>query len=155
MLGNMHTNGERVSLPELLLCWLGWCRSRLPRWRVGSCLAEEALRSGEDGESCSLPLATGIRQELGTAVWCSQCQLLACLVNYLVNWLLKFPTACPLLHSGPAAELFTLFSARKMDRLCLSSWMSCREEPELIPYATAGLGDGGRVMPRNPHSGPN
>lgn len=84
-------------------------RSEAAQMASGIWLAEEALRSDEDRENCFLPLATDIRQELGTAGWCLQCQLLACLVNYLVNWPLKFPTACPLLHSKPAAELFTLF----------------------------------------------
>lgn len=42
-----------------------------------------ARRAGQG--QLSLPLAMGVGQELGTAVCCSQCQLLACLVNDLVN----------------------------------------------------------------------
>lgn len=67
-LGNMHTNRDGwVFLPGLLLRWLGLSGARLPRWQTGPCLAEEAARSGEGRESCSLPLATGIRRELGTS----------------------------------------------------------------------------------------
>lgn len=65
-----------------------------------------AARAGKAALSLSLRVSGG---SWGQAAWRLQCQLLACLVNYLVNWPLKFPTACPLLHSEPAAELFTLF----------------------------------------------
>lgn len=100
--------------------------SGCPDGTQGSAWQSRDCGAGRTGKSCSFPRAPGIRQELGTAARCSQCQLLAWLVNYLVNWPLKFPTACPLLHSKPAAELFTLFQQGR--RISSELLASCREE---------------------------
>lgn len=127
----MHANQESVFFARIAVVGAGLSGTRLPGWHTGQRLAEQGLRHGQDGQSCSLPPAPGIRQELGTAARCLQCQLLAWLVNYLVNWPLKFPTACPLLHSEPAAELFTLFQQGRW--ISSELLVSCREEAGVDP----------------------